>query len=353
MKAKLEYTIRTTRAPGADRDTIVPVLVDRLQPTDLEAIVEKCIDRGLIAGLKPTAAQTIATGVAEQLAKEFMEGHGVAFGQYFYGRPYLSGTVDENGRLTSANSINVRLYKGGDFKLTLGDFSFTFAEGGDLPKIDFITSEGNGTRGEVVKGSFVQLNGSMLWAAGDSNKVKFEEAGSESEAIVVDTFRSQGPSLLAFDAPAALVAGKRYNVTVERKDANNVVTYTNTKAVLIVEGATPPGPSTAPSIDNVLQEGEGEGNLNKIVSKDKTTNINGANFDGASVTVEYLDHEDEPASFSVGATKMEINEEGTVIAVDPDVLYEVADRKGEGNITFKVTTSEGETSKEVAWEVSE
>ena len=39
-------------------------------------------------------------------------------------------------------------------------------------------------------------------------------------------------------------------------------------------------------------------------------------------------------------------------AVDSDVLYEVADRKGEGeHITFKVTTSEGETSKEVAWEV--
>ena len=38
-------------------------------------------------------------------------------------------------------------------------------------------------------------------------------------------------------------------------------------------------------------------------------------------------------------------------AVDSDVLYEVADRKGEGNVTIKVTTSEGSASKEVAWEV--
>ena len=336
MKAKLEYTIRTTRAPGADRDTIVPVLVDRLQPTDLEAIVEKCIDRGLIAGLKPTAAQTIATGVAEQLAKEFMEGHGVAFGQYFYGRPYLSGTVDENGRLTSANSINVRLYKGGDFKLTLGDFSFTFAEGGDLPKIDFITSEGNGTRGEVVKGSFVQLNGSMLWAAGDTNRVKFEEAGSESEAIVVDTFRSQGPSLLAFDAPAALVAGKRYNVTVERKDANNVVTYTNTKSVLVVEGATPPVP--APTLTAVATEGCNDGEVRLDGSN---VLMQGANLeDGADVAL-YWDGHSEPFLTTEGAWNSESN------CLEASLDYEGGTETSMGQL--KVTTDGGTASYDVVW----
>ena len=109
MKTKLNYTVRTTRAPGEARDTIVPVIVERLSPVELEMVVENCIDRGLVAGLKPTAAHGIAEGVAAQIAREFSLGRGVQFGRYFYGRPYLSGTVDANGRLTSANGINVRL----------------------------------------------------------------------------------------------------------------------------------------------------------------------------------------------------------------------------------------------------
>jgi hypothetical protein len=76
------------------------MIVDRVQPTGLDDILEKCIDRGLVAGIKPTAAKTIAEGVAQQIAKELSDGHGIQFGQYFYGRPYLSGTADSNGRLS-------------------------------------------------------------------------------------------------------------------------------------------------------------------------------------------------------------------------------------------------------------
>ena len=45
MKTKLDYTVRTTRAPGETTDTWTPMIVDRLQPTGLEAVIEKCIDR--------------------------------------------------------------------------------------------------------------------------------------------------------------------------------------------------------------------------------------------------------------------------------------------------------------------
>ena len=51
MKTKLAYTVRSTRAPGETRDAIVPVIVERLNPVELETVVENCIDRGLIAGL--------------------------------------------------------------------------------------------------------------------------------------------------------------------------------------------------------------------------------------------------------------------------------------------------------------
>ena len=84
MKTKLSYTVRNTRAPGETRDTIVPVIVERLNPVELETVVENCIDRGLIAGLKTTAAHGIAEGVAAQIAREFTLGRGVQFGQYFY-----------------------------------------------------------------------------------------------------------------------------------------------------------------------------------------------------------------------------------------------------------------------------
>ena len=157
MKTKLAYTVRSTRAPGETRDVIVPVIVERLNPVELETVVENCIDRGLIAGLKTTAAHGIAEGVAAQIAREFTLGRGVQFGQYFYGRPYLSGTVDANGRVTSANRINVRLYKGEAFRLTLDDFSFTFDGAGDAVRIDSIygdtTDAGGNTYGQLVTGA--------------------------------------------------------------------------------------------------------------------------------------------------------------------------------------------------------
>ena len=166
FKTKLDYTVRATRAPGETEDTYVPALVDRLQPRDLQGVIENCIDRGLIAGLKPTAAQGIAEGLAKQMAKEFSDGHSIQFGQYFYGRPYLSGTVDGNGRLSGDNEINVRLYKGNAFKLDRKDYSLTFVDEGNNPKITSIVSEDTKPRGTVVKGGTVAVNGSMMYAAG-------------------------------------------------------------------------------------------------------------------------------------------------------------------------------------------
>ena len=191
--AKLNYTVRATLAPGETVESLVPVLVDRRQPTDLSAVIENAIDRSLIAGLKPSAAEGIADGIARQLAHEFARGRSVGFGHYFYGRPYLSGTVDANGRLSAANGINVRLYKGNAFRLTLDDFSFTFDGSGDSPKIDSVLSDGSGVRGEVVKGSSVKVNGRFLNAAGDTNKVYFAEVGAEdAEPVVVDVFTAAG-----------------------------------------------------------------------------------------------------------------------------------------------------------------
>ena len=244
MKTKLNYTVRSTRAPGETRDVIVPVIVERLNPVELETVVENCIDRGLIAGLKTTAAHGIAEGVAAQIAREFTLGRGVQFGQYFYGRPYLSGTVDANGRVTSANRINVRLYKGEAFRLTLDDFSFTFDGAGDAVKIDSIygdtTDAGGNTYGQLVAGAPVKINGRNLYAAGDADKVLFDEVGGGA-TVAVEDFATQSADMLSFAWPAGLVAGKAYKVRVERTDVNGVPRTSAEKKAVVVAGA--PGPT--------------------------------------------------------------------------------------------------------------
>ena len=247
--AKLNYTVRATLAPGETVESLIPVLVDRRQPTDLSAVIENAIDRSLIAGLKPSAAEGIADGIARQLAHEFAKGRSVGFGHYFYGRPYLSGTVDANGRLTAANGINVRLYKGEDFKLTLDDFSFSYEDGGTLPKVDFVLSSPGNLRGEVVTGGEVSLNGRMLHLDGDANTVVFKEEGAEGAPVVVDTFTAAGPALLSLDCPAALVAGRKDAVTATRTDENGVTRTSNARTVTVRAGETPPGPTpTGPTV---------------------------------------------------------------------------------------------------------
>ena len=267
MKTKLNYTVRNTRAPGETRDTIVPVIVERLNPVELETVVENCIDRGLIAGLKTTAAHGIAEGVAAQIAREFSLGRGVKFGECFYGRPYLSGTVDANGRLTGENRINVRLYKGEAFRLTLDDFAFTFDGAGDAVKIDSIygdtTDAGGNTYGQLVAGAPVKVNGRNLYAAGDTDKVLFTEAGGGSTVEVSD-FATQSADMLSFAWPAGLAAGKAYEVKVERTDVNGVTRTGTGRKVAVVAGAVPPGPEpvSAPTITRAGSTGESENTIN-------------------------------------------------------------------------------------------
>ena len=252
MKTKLNYTVRTTRAPGETRDAIVPVIVERLSPVELETVVENCIDRGLIAGLKPTAAHGIAEGVAAQIAREFSLGRGVQFGQFFYGRPYLSGIVDANGRLTGDNKVNVRLYKGAEFKLALDDFSFTFDGAGDAVKVDFLLSDADGAeRGELVENAPVKLNGRNLYAAGDTDRVVFAEVGGAAE-VEVAAFTAQGADLLAFAWPSGLAVGKSYRVMVERTDVNGVTRTGGGRTVTVVAGGAAPEP-IAESSDGVVK----------------------------------------------------------------------------------------------------
>ena len=77
MKKTVEYVVRTTVNPITQETQTLPVVVNRREPVDLVDVVANCIDRNLILGAKPTAAQGIAEGIAEQLAVEFKKGNGI------------------------------------------------------------------------------------------------------------------------------------------------------------------------------------------------------------------------------------------------------------------------------------
>ena len=224
-KPLLYYTVRpqTTR----DGHTIyVPSLVDRSDSIPLDEIVRRAIDRGLIAGLKASAAKGVADAIARQMYAEFEEGNGIKFGSYFYARLYLDGTTNTNGQLTSANGINVRFTNGPSFKLSMDMFSFANVDDGDIPAIDWLLSVAEGISPErdlLIPDASVQLNGTDLYKADDAGtRVKFFGYDAETHepedepSATVTTFTSRGKNMLAFAYPQGLTPGAKYSVVVER-----------------------------------------------------------------------------------------------------------------------------------------
>ena len=217
-KPILFYEVRSQINRTTGGTILVPAIVDRGESVPLDEIITRAIDRGLIAGIKPSAARQIADAIAQQMYEEFRNGRGVKFGNYFYARLYLDGTSDSDGKLTSANGINVRFANGTGFRLTMDMFSFSNVNGGDIPGADFLISEADGAeRGILIPGAAVNLNGVNLWKEGDAGtKVEFYEidpaTGEVTDvlAAAVETFTTKGPNALKFAWPSALEQGRSY-----------------------------------------------------------------------------------------------------------------------------------------------
>ena len=247
MKKTVNYVVRTSENAITHETQTVPVVVDRREPVDLVEVVANCIDRNLILGAKPTAAQGIAEGIAEQLAVEFKKGNGVKFGKYFYGRLYLNGTTNQNGDLTEENGVNVRLYKGEDFKLGLDDFSFSFVNGGDLPDVEFCIGRGDGVKGELDAGNDLVIYGTNLWYADDAAlKVKLTgEAGvaREIDGAVLSARSAEQLIVPVAQIPPLELANGKWKVSVERTTADGKRIYGKGANVLCVGFGPAPGPS--------------------------------------------------------------------------------------------------------------
>ena len=202
----------------------VPAIVDREPSIPLDEIIIRAIDRGLIAGLKPSAAKQVADAIALQMYDEFRQGRGVKFGTYFYARLYLDGTTDANGRLSAdKNRINVRFSNGTSFRMSLDMFSWSNVEGGDIPGTDFLISDVDGAqRGQLKPNAAIMLNGVNLYKEDDlGTKVVFyavlaDGAVADEPTAEITSFTSRGPNLLTFAWVAALEVGKTYMAVPSR-----------------------------------------------------------------------------------------------------------------------------------------
>ena len=237
-----DVRVQTSRVTGGT--LYLPAIVEREEAVPLDVIIERAIDRGLIAGIKPSAAKQIADAIAQQMYEEFRAGRGVKFGNYFYARLYLDGTSDSDGRLTSANSINVRFVNGAGFKLTMDMFSFSNVNGGDIPGTDFLISEADGAeRGILIPSANVILNGVNLVKEGDvGTKIAFFAVDGETgevspvAAAEVTNFETKGPNALKFAWPSALAQGAAY-MAVPSRSADGERWFTGTgKTVTVKEG---------------------------------------------------------------------------------------------------------------------
>ena len=234
-KPILFYEVRVHQNRITGGPVYVPAIVEREQAVPLDEIIKRAIDRGLIAGIKPSAAKQIADATAQQMYEEFKAGRGVKFANFFYARLYLDGTSDATGRLTSANGINVRFQNGTGFKLTRDMFTFSNVNGGDIPGTDFLISEADGAeRGILVPDANVILNGVNLWKDGDAGtKISFyavdAETGEADEepTAVVTNFATKGPNALKFAWISSLVAGRTY-MAVPARSADGERWFTGT-----------------------------------------------------------------------------------------------------------------------------
>lgn len=176
----------------------IPAIVDRNQVQTLEEVVKHAIDRGLIAGLKDSAAKAIADGIMLQLGETLNNGTGVIFGDFFSVRPYLTGTIaDLLAPLTAQNKLRVRFVPGTAYKLDGKDFSFhNVTESENVPAISGVQAETSG----APEDSWTTEDANYIWGknllmdAGD--KVEFYNCDGATPvlkgSLAYEDFEAQG-----------------------------------------------------------------------------------------------------------------------------------------------------------------
>ena len=178
----------------------IPQIVDRNQVKTLESIVEEAIDRGLIAGLKPSAAAGVAQGIMIQLGQTLNSGTGIIFGDYFAVRPYLTGTIENLlAPISSDNKLRVRFVPGSAYRLDEKNFSFhNVTPSENVPVInDVVPGGGNGKSGYWrpdadlnIVGKFLKIGDAdvvEVWNCDGETPVKTDTTIGKSALIAANT----------------------------------------------------------------------------------------------------------------------------------------------------------------------
>ena len=213
--------------PSNRAETIyIPTITERNDTKTLTDVVYSAIDRGLIAGLKTSAAQAIAEGILAQLGDDLNNAHGVKFGDFFSVRAYLTGTVEGLlAPLTAENKLSTKFVAGAALRLDRANFSFrNVLETGDTPYIDEVQSTEVGAEtGSIKIGEYPQLIGSNLkLEANGKDCVKMYEYDAEggktlSATLHSTALRQNTNAVLTLDnKDIELVAGLRYGFVVEK-----------------------------------------------------------------------------------------------------------------------------------------
>ena len=180
-------------------------------------------------GCATTGTRRFASGGAAR-----QKGNSVNFGGYFHGRLYLDGTVSGDGRITGANSVNIRLIKGVKWALAASDFSFMNIVDDKTPVVDFAISSAGAARGKLVKGQSVLVNGTTFGENAADVAVRFAYGdGAEATATVTGC----GENLISIAWPdelSALSDGTEVSIVVIRTSGS--ATYVSTPRSAIVVG---------------------------------------------------------------------------------------------------------------------
>ena len=247
----------------------VPQIVDRNQTKNLADIVYGAIDRGLIAGLKPEAAQSIADGIMTQLGETLNSGTGVLFGEYFAVRPYLSGTIKNMlAPLTADNKLRARFITGKAYNLDESKFSFhNVTQSESIPKITGVQPAVSGADEFTFDlDEDLAVIGENL-ALGANDALRLYSCDGEEPAYLGDVDKAKvtvnsngmlqidktGIAALASVAKAGFVVAK----TVEVEGNTIVVESTMVEAT---KAAAPSGET--PTITGAKTRGESEGSVN-------------------------------------------------------------------------------------------
>ena len=217
-KAKLKFEVRAQKDPAdVSKSIFVPSIVDRGDPMSLAGVIYNAIDTGRIAGLKTNAAKSVAEGICDQIYQELLKGNGIAFGKYFYIRLYLDGTVTGTAaQLTSDNHVNVRITQGNDFRVSLGDFTWTNTANDKSASVDYVMSS-TGTRGEIAKNNPFDIEGRNFGTVRSAIKVMLGWTEGDEAKSAEATVTGVGENRVSCGFPQAMAqvaVGTAIEVTV-------------------------------------------------------------------------------------------------------------------------------------------